>query len=98
MAMSNFERDVGFTEVALSPLRRPRFIVSRRGTVLLLALCYVVLVALAALLFAVLEQVQSYDDHRNVQVTQIFAVVAAIPFGWTLARVLRRVELPHQPR
>ncbi len=97
MAMFNFEREIGFEEVELHPLRRPRFIVSRRRAALFVVLGYISMVAFAALLFATLEQVQHYDDYRNIQVTEIFAVVMAVPFGVALFMLSRRLEPPRRP-
>lgn len=95
--MFNFERDIGFKEVEQHPLHRPRFIISRRRAALFVVLGYFVIVTFAALLFATLEQVQSYDDYRNVQVTQIFAVVMAIPFALALVKLLQKLEPPRAP-
>lgn len=97
MAMIDFEREIGFDEVELHPLRRPRFIVSRRRAALFVVLGYFVIVAFAALLFASLEQVQHYNDYRNIQVAQIFAVAMAVPFGVALFMLSRRTRPPRRP-
>lgn len=78
-------------------MRRPKFIVSRRRAALFVVLGYIGIVAFAALLFATLEQAQRYDDRRNIQVTEIFAVVMAVPFGVALVMLSRRTKPPPRP-
>lgn len=78
-------------------MRRPKFIVSRRRAALFVVLGYIGIVAFAALLFATLEQAQRYDDRRNIQVTEIFAVVMAVPFGVALFMLSRRTTPPPRP-
>lgn len=70
---------------------------SRRRAALFVVLGYISIVAFAALVFATLEQVQPYNDYRNIQATEIFAAVMAVPFGAALFMLSRRTKPPPRP-
>ena len=95
--MSELDRAIGLTEANIPPRSRPRFILSRPRAAAFIVFGYVAVVALFAALLAVLEQVQAYNDQRNIQVTLIFAVVMLVPFGLALASVYRRSKRPTWP-
>ncbi|MBA3547547.1 MAG: hypothetical protein H0T76_13770 [Nannocystis sp.] len=95
--MSELERAIGFTEVHVSPPRRPRYLLSRPHAVALVVLSYISVVAFISILLKALALVQRYDDDRKLDAILIFTVVMAIPFGWALATVFRRSKLPAWP-
>lgn len=93
----NFERDIGFEEVEIKHLTRPVFLISRRVVVIILIVGYIHLVSFAALLFYVIDAIQKHKEHHAIQVPQaigIFAIVLAIPIGFSIIRVLRKPKLP----
>lgn len=94
----NFEQNIGFEEVKIKT--RPMFLISRRAAVMILIVGYIYLVIFAALLFYVIDAIQKHKEHHTIQIIQvsqaigIFAIVLAIPIGFSIVRVLRKPELP----
>jgi len=97
MAMSKLGRDIGLSEDDLSPLRRPRYVLSRHLAALFVVLGYLGLVAIVAAILATLEGLRAQDDLRNIHATAIFAGVMLFPFGKALTNIYKRAKLPDWP-
>lgn len=90
------------TEGALvrGEVHSPHIVVSRPQGIALLVVGYAAVVSCALLLLGLVEGIQGYDDHRNIDAAVIFALVMALPFAWALFGVVRRTPLPalnHRP-
>lgn len=84
-------------EVDALELRRPRFLVSRGQAVTVVLVGYALLVTSAALLLGLVESIQGYDDHRNLDAAGIFAGLLVLPFGWALLGLGRPNRLQTLP-
>lgn len=90
-----FDQGLDPREDALPALSKAgRFIISPQRAALVLCLSYASSVFLVAVFLSILEDVQGYDDNRNIHVTVIFAILLALPFVWALIGAFRRPRLP----